>query len=62
MVIHEVLKMSSTIKEIILRGGSSDEIEKQAIKEGMVSMIEDGMFKAVQGLTTIEEILRVISE
>ncbi len=62
LVIHEVLKMSSTIKEIILRGGSSDEIEKQAIKEGMVSMIEDGMFKAVQGLTTIEEILRVISE
>jgi type II secretory ATPase GspE/PulE/Tfp pilus assembly ATPase PilB-like protein len=62
VVIHEVLKMTSTIKEIILRGGSSDEIEKQAKKEGMLSMIEDGLFKAVQGLTTVEEVLRVISE
>jgi type IV pilus assembly protein PilB len=62
VVIHEVLKMNSTIKEIILRGGSADEIEKQAKKEGMLPMIEDGLFKAVQGLTTIEEVLRVISE
>ena len=62
VVIHEVLKMSSTIKEIILKGGTSDEIAKQAMKEGMLSMIEDGLFKAVAGLTTIEEVLRVISE
>ena len=62
VVIHEVLKMSSAIKEIVLRGGTSDEIEKQAKKEGMLSMIEDGIFKAVQGMTTIEEVLRVISE
>jgi type IV pilus assembly protein PilB len=62
VVIHEVLKMNSTIKEIILKGGSADEIEKQAIKEGMLSMIEDGLFKAAHGLTTIEEVLRVISE
>ncbi|MCX6738711.1 MAG: GspE/PulE family protein, partial [Candidatus Parcubacteria bacterium] len=62
IIIHEILKMSSAIKEIILRGGSSDEIEKQAKSEGMMSMIEDGIFKAVQGMTTIEEVLRVISE
>jgi type IV pilus assembly protein PilB len=62
VIIHEILKMTPTVKEIILRGGSSDEIEKQAKKEGMMSMIEDGLFKAVQGLTTVEEVLRVISE
>jgi len=62
IIIHEILKMTPTIKEIILKGGSSDEIEKQAKKEGMMSMIEDGLFKAVQGMTTIEEVLRVISE
>ena len=61
-VIHEVLKMTTTLKDIIVRGGSSDEIEAQAKKEGMMTMIEDGLFKAVQGVTTIEEVLRVISE
>lgn len=61
-VIHEVLKMSSVIKDIVIRGGSSDEIEVQAKKEGMMTMIEDGIFKAVMGVTTIEEVLRVISE
>ena len=34
----------------------------QAKKEGMMTMIDDGIFKAVQGITTIEEILRVVSE
>lgn len=60
--IHEVLKVSPTIKEIILRGGSSDQVEAQAKKEGMTTMLEDGMFQAVQGKTTIDEVLRVVSE
>ena len=60
--IHEVLKVSSAIKELILRGASGDEIEKQAKKEGMVTMIEDGIFEAVKGETTTEEVLRVVSE
>ena len=37
-------------------------IEKQAKKEGMVTMLEDGIFIAAQGFTTIEEVLRVVSE
>jgi type IV pilus assembly protein PilB len=60
--IHEVLKMSSTIKELIMKGATSDEIEEQAKKEGMITMLEDGIFNAAQGLTTIEEVLRVVSE
>ncbi len=60
--IHEVLKVTSTIKELILQSKSSEEIEIQAKKEGMMSMIEDGIFKAVEGVTTIEEVLRVVSE
>ena len=62
MGIHEVLKMSPAIKELIMTGKTDKEIEQQAKKEGMLTMIEDGIFKAVQGLTTIEEILRVVSE
>jgi type IV pilus assembly protein PilB len=60
--IHEVLKMSPTIKDIIMRGGTSSEVEKQAKDEGMLTMIEDGIYMAVRGITTIEEVMRVISE
>jgi len=60
--IHEVLKVSSMIKEMILKGSSVDEIEKRAREEGMMTMIEDGMFLAVQGVTSTEEVLRVVSE
>ncbi len=59
--IHEVLKVTQTIKELIIKGETTDAIEKQARKEGMLTMLEDGIFKCVQGLTTIEEVLRVIS-
>ncbi len=60
--IHEVLKVSTAIKEIILRDGSQDEIEVQAKKEGMMTILEDGIFQAVLGNTTIEEVFRVVSE
>jgi len=60
--IHEILKVSTPIKDIIIKGGTADEIQKQAEAEGMLTMIEDGIFKAVQSVTTIEEVLRVVSE
>lgn len=60
--IHEVMKISPAVKEIILRSGTADEIEDQAMKEGMMTMLEDGIYQAVQGKTTIEEVLRVVSE
>lgn len=60
--IYEVLKMSTAVKELVMQGKTDKELEAQAKKEGMLTMIEDGVFKAVQGMTTIEEILRVVSE
>jgi len=61
--IHEVLTMSPAIKELIMKPGTGDDqIEAQAKTEGMLSMIEDGIFKSVQGVTTLEEVLRVITE
>ncbi len=60
--IHEVLKMSPSIKELIMKGATSAQIEDQAKKEGMVTMIEDGIFMVAQGKTTIEEVLRVVTE
>ncbi len=60
--IHEVMKVSSAIKELVIKSATSDAIEAQAKQEGMMSMIEDGVFKAVQGTTTLEEVLRVVTE
>jgi type IV pilus assembly protein PilB len=60
--IHEVLKVTQTIKELIIKNATANEIEVQAKKEGMLTMFEDGIFKAVMGVTTVEEVLRVVSE
>ena len=60
--IHEVLKVSTLIKELILKSSSVDEIEKKAREEGMMTMLEDGIFLAAQGITSTEEVLRVVSE
>ena len=60
--IHEVLEVSSTIKEMILKGSATDEIEKVAKDEGMVTMLEDGIFLVASGVTSTEEVLRVVSE
>ncbi len=60
--IHEVMKVAPSVKDLVMKGATSDDIEKQAKAEGMLTMVEDGIFKAVQGVTTIEEVLRVITE
>lgn len=60
--IHEVLKMSPAIRELALQHTSAEKIETEARKEGMLTMLEDGVFKAAQGMTTIEEVFRVVSE
>lgn len=60
--IYEALEVTEPIKEMIVGKATADEIEKQAKKEGMLTMVEDGFIKAVQGITTIEEILRVTRE
>lgn len=60
--IFEVLPITQTIKELIVKEATAYEIEKQAKKEGMRTMVEDGFVKAAQGITSIEEVLRVIIE
>ena len=60
--IYEVLPLTSTIKDLVMAHGTADAVESQARKEGMLTMAEDGIFKAAQGMTSIEEVLRVITE
>ena len=58
-MISEVLTISETLSRMIARNASKEELTKQAIKEGFISMFEDGVYKALEGKTTIEEIYRV---
>lgn len=60
--IHEVLKMSTAIRDLAVKRESAEKIEAQARKEGMFTMLEDGIFKSAMGLTTIEEVFRVVNE
>ena len=62
MGIYEVLNNSEDIQRLIVGNGTSDQIQQQAIKEGMVTMQFDGFIKALRGSTSVEEILRVTSE
>lgn len=58
-MICEVLPITEELSSMIARGTSKDDILKQAKTEGFVGMFENGMAKAVQGITTLDEILRV---
>jgi type IV pilus assembly protein PilB len=60
--IFEVLELSSEIQDLVVAKSDSAKIMQQAIFEGMTTMIEDGLFKMQEGITTTEEILRATRE
>jgi type IV pilus assembly protein PilB len=60
--IHEIMQVSPAIRELVMGGATAQQIEEMAQKEGMMTMLEDGIFKATMGTTSIEEVLRVVSE
>ncbi len=57
--IFEVLKITPKINKLITKQVPAAEIEKQAIEEGFITMLQDGYLKVLDGITTIEEVLRV---
>jgi type IV pilus assembly protein PilB len=60
--IYEVLPVNTDIQKLIISGSDSDTLQTEAIKQGMITMQTDGLIKALQGQTTLEEIMRVTSE
>ena len=60
--IYEVLGLSVQMQKLITANATSDDIQKQAITEGMLTMQSDGIIKALRGDTTVEEVLRVTRE
>lgn len=60
MGVHEVLTFSETLERLTVENASGDELKRQAIAEGMKTLRDDGFTKVAMGLTSIEEILRVV--
>ncbi|RDI98701.1 type II secretion system protein GspE [Dyella solisilvae] len=60
--IMEFLVMSDPLRRLVMQHADAGEVERQARAEGMRTMYEDGIAKAVAGITTIEEVLRVTQE
>jgi len=60
LAIYEVMEINEEMHDPIILGQSTDEIENIAKKNGMTSMLADGISKAKQGLTSIEEVMRLV--
>ncbi len=59
IAVFEIIRVTSTLNKMILQQASGKEIEEQARKEGLIVMKQDGYLKALEGVTTIEEVLRI---
>jgi type IV pilus assembly protein PilB len=60
MGIHEVMRMSENLERLTVENSSSDELMRTAVDEGMLTLRDDGFAKVAMGMTSIEEILRVV--
>jgi len=60
--VYEVISANQEMSQLILKSATADEIAKEAKRFGTISMIEDGYLKALAGVTTVEEVLRVAQE
>lgn len=58
--IYEIFTITPRVEEMILKGTSTEsDIETEAVKDGMITMAQDGLLKALDGLTSVEEVLAV---
>ena len=60
--IMEMLPVSDPLRSLVMKHAGATELRNQAVAEGMLTMYEDGLRKAVRGITTFEEVLRVTRE
>ncbi|HZQ60240.1 MAG TPA: type II secretion system protein GspE, partial [Casimicrobiaceae bacterium] len=60
--ILEMLPMTDPLRSLVMKHATSTDLRNEAIRGGMRTMYEDGLIKAVRGVTTFEEVLRVTRE
>jgi len=59
--VHEILEVDDDIKALIIRGSTHDEIRKKAIEKGMRTLYQNGLIKVKKGITSLEEVNRVLA-
>lgn len=62
IALHEVFELDEEAKQLILAGAASNEILQNAMKKGYEPLVHDGLQKALSGLTTIEEVIRIVTD
>ncbi len=62
VALYEVMPVKDEIKELILTGASASEIKKEAVRLRMITLRQSGIYKVLQGITSIEEVFRVTFE
>ncbi len=60
--VYEVLENTEKIQELIFKQASGVEFKKEALRQGMLTMLQDGLLKALEGITDVEEVFRVVGE
>ena len=60
--IFEVVSLTDRLAKMVLEHASSADISKEAISEGMITMMQDGYLKVIEGITTVEEVMRVAQD
>jgi type IV pilus assembly protein PilB len=58
VALYEVMDVDEEVRELILSGGSANELRQQALQNGMISLRESGLHKIREGMTTMEEVIR----
>ena len=56
--LYEVMRMSSTLRRMVLQGASADDLKAQAVQDGMLTLREDGLLKLERGITTLDEVIK----
>jgi type II secretory ATPase GspE/PulE/Tfp pilus assembly ATPase PilB-like protein len=56
------MEVDDVVKEMIGKEASAVELKKNAVKMGMVTMVQDGLLKALEGITDVEEVFRVAGD
>jgi len=56
--LYEVMAMTSSVRRMVLKGGSTEELRNEAVREGMLTLRMDGMLKVKRGITTLDEVVK----
>jgi type II secretory ATPase GspE/PulE/Tfp pilus assembly ATPase PilB-like protein len=56
------MEINDAMKELVLKGSSNMDMRNQALKDGTVTMVQDGLLKALEGITDVEEVFRVAGD